>query len=187
MIALVPLRLPEGEFRAHFSARGLARLEWPGRRSRAARRVRPVPGGAQRGPAPQARRLRQWIARTRAALRQALAGRCPRGLPPLDLSAGTDFQRRVWSCLRRIAPGQTWSYGQLAARLGRPGAARAVGNACGANPIPVLIPCHRVVPRGGGLGGFSGPRAWKRRLLKREGAVWGPTGEGRRRARRVRP
>jgi O-6-methylguanine DNA methyltransferase len=90
-------------------------------------------------------------------------------MPPLDLCAGSEFQRRVWRALRRIPPGRTATYGQIAQAIGHPRAVRAVGGACGANPIPVLIPCHRVVAAGGGLGGFSGGLAWKRLLLAREG------------------
>jgi len=97
-----------------------------------------------------------------------LAGKPPGRLPPLDLSAGTDFQRAVWEALRRIPPGQTRGYGEVAGEIGSPRAARAVGQACGANPIPLLIPCHRVLAAGGKLGGFSGGLDWKRLLLKRE-------------------
>lgn len=69
----------------------------------------------------------------------------------------------------RIPPGETRSYGEIAAALGQPLASRAVGGACGANPIPVLVPCHRVLAANGRLGGFSGGLDWKRRLLAIEG------------------
>jgi O-6-methylguanine DNA methyltransferase len=99
-----------------------------------------------------------------------LAGRPAGELPPLD-ETGTAFQRAVWRALRAIPPGQTRSYAEIARILGRPpGAARAVGQACGANLIPVLTPCHRVLAAGGKLGGFSGGLEWKRRLLAREAA-----------------
>jgi O-6-methylguanine DNA methyltransferase len=75
----------------------------------------------------------------------------------------------VWRALRRIALGQTWSYSQVARAIGNPKAARAVGGACGANPIPVFVPCHRVLAANSGLGGFSGGLNRKRTLLKREG------------------
>jgi O-6-methylguanine DNA methyltransferase len=81
------------------------------------------------------------------------------------LSGATPFQAKVWAALRRIPAGGTQSYGQVAATVGAPKAARAVGGACGANPVPLLIPCHRVLASGGGLGGFSGGRRWKRKLL----------------------
>jgi O-6-methylguanine DNA methyltransferase len=103
-----------------------------------------------------------------AALKSILAGRAPKQLPPLDLT-GTDFQKSVWRALQKISPGQTKSYGEIARAIGRPKAVRAVGGACGANPVPVLIPCHRVLAANGKLGGFSGGLDWKRVLLAREG------------------
>jgi methylated-DNA-[protein]-cysteine S-methyltransferase len=72
------------------------------------------------------------------------------------LPEGTRFQREVWDALRRIPCGETRSYGQLARELGRPGAARAVGQANGRNPLPILIPCHRVLASDGGIGGYLG-------------------------------
>jgi methylated-DNA-[protein]-cysteine S-methyltransferase len=84
---------------------------------------------------------------------------------------GTTFQQRVWRALWQIHWGQTRSYAEIAARLGSPGAARAVGGACGANPLPLLIPCHRVVAAHGGLGGFSAGLARKRWMLGHENAV----------------
>ncbi|HET8655544.1 MAG TPA: methylated-DNA--[protein]-cysteine S-methyltransferase [Longimicrobiaceae bacterium] len=69
---------------------------------------------------------------------------------------GTDFQRSVWAALRRVAYGETRSYGEIARELGRPGASRAVGQANGRNPIPILIPCHRVLAADGGIGGYMG-------------------------------
>jgi O-6-methylguanine DNA methyltransferase len=110
---------------------------------------------------------------TKAALESVLSGTSPGELPPLDISAGTDFQKRVWSALRRIPAGQTKSYSEIAAEIGSERAVRAVGRACGANPIPVLIPCHRVVASGGKLGGFSGGLDWKKRLLSIEGVLNG--------------
>ena len=86
---------------------------------------------------------------------------------PLDV-AGTAFQQRVWQALREIPPGETISYGQLAARLGNPNASRAVGGANGANNIAVLIPCHRVIAANGTLGGYAYGLAIKEELLKRE-------------------
>jgi AraC family transcriptional regulator of adaptative response/methylated-DNA-[protein]-cysteine methyltransferase len=86
---------------------------------------------------------------------------------PLDVK-GTAFQQRCWEALRRIPPGETRSYGEQAAMLGNPKASRAVGSANGANNIAVLIPCHRVVPASGGVGGYAyGPQI-KAELLKRE-------------------
>ncbi|MGD0584559.1 MAG: methylated-DNA--[protein]-cysteine S-methyltransferase [Oryzomonas sp.] len=83
---------------------------------------------------------------------------------------GTDFQRAVWSELRRIPAGQAISYAALAARIGRPTATRAVGRANGANPIPVVVPCHRVIGMNGSLTGFGGGLDRKRWLLDHESA-----------------
>lgn len=88
---------------------------------------------------------------------------------PLDVK-GTAFQQRVWQALRDIPPGETRSYGELAAALGNPQASRAVGGANGANNIAVLIPCHRVIAADGGLGGYAYGTAIKAELLKRESA-----------------
>jgi O-6-methylguanine DNA methyltransferase len=84
---------------------------------------------------------------------------------------GTPFQQRVWTALRAIPSGTTMSYGALAAVLGQPGAAQAVGRANGANPIPVVVPCHRVIGADGSLTGFRGGLDRKRALLQLEGAL----------------
>lgn len=86
---------------------------------------------------------------------------------PLDVH-GTAFQQRVWQALREIPPGETRSYGELAAMLGNPKASRAVGGANGANHVAVLIPCHRVIAADGGLGGYAYGTQIKSELLKRE-------------------
>lgn len=95
-----------------------------------------------------------------------------RGRPvPKDLPlspGGTPFQRAVWAALEDIPWGETRTYGHLAAQLGRPGAARAVGQACHRNPLPILIPCHRVVGANGALTGFAGGLACKEALLRLE-------------------
>ncbi|VVT19274.1 bifunctional transcriptional activator/DNA repair enzyme AdaA [Erythrobacter sp. EC-HK427] len=88
---------------------------------------------------------------------------------PLDVK-GTAFQQKCWEALRTIPPGETRSYGEQAAMLGNPNASRAVGSANGANKIAVLIPCHRVVPASGGVGGYAYGPEIKRELLRREGA-----------------
>jgi methylated-DNA-[protein]-cysteine S-methyltransferase len=87
----------------------------------------------------------------------------------LDIAAGTLFQRGVWRVTAEIPWGETRSYGWIAARLGRPGAARAAGNALGRNPLPIFIPCHRVTSGDGTLGGFTGGLEHKRHLLGLEG------------------
>lgn len=83
----------------------------------------------------------------------------------MDLSSGTSFQQKVWRALTKIPFGQTRSYAWVAQKIGKPKASRAVGAACGANPVPVVIPCHRVVASDGSLGGFGGGLPMKRRLL----------------------
>lgn len=90
---------------------------------------------------------------------------------PLDLTGGSAFQKRVWNAMQRIPPGQTKSYGWLAQRVGGKDKARAVGAACGANPIPIVVPCHRVVKTDGSLGGYGGGLGVKRKLLKMEKAA----------------
>ena len=82
--------------------------------------------------------------------------------------AGTDLQRRVWETLLQIPHGVTWTYGQVAAAIGRPRAARPVGRAVGANPIAIVIPCHRVVGSSGKLTGYGGGLWRKQRLLDLE-------------------
>ncbi|MFH1873979.1 MAG: MGMT family protein [Pseudomonadota bacterium] len=94
------------------------------------------------------------------------SGKLPRG--KLDLAAGTLFQQKVWRAIAKIPKGQTRSYAWLAKTAGRPKAVRAAANVCGANPIPLLIPCHRVIRSDGTIGGFSGPLRLKKLLLQEE-------------------
>jgi methylated-DNA-[protein]-cysteine S-methyltransferase len=84
-------------------------------------------------------------------------------------TGGSPFQREVWAALRGIPAGATWSYGRLAGQIGKPKAVRAVGLANGANPISVIVPCHRVIGAGGALTGYAGGLARKRWLLEHEG------------------
>lgn len=97
----------------------------------------------------------------------------------LELDAiGTEFQQSVWRALRAVPVGETTSYGEIAATIGAPGAVRAVGSANGANPIVVIVPCHRVVRSDGSLGGYGGGLDRKRWLLAHEHAgdasLWSP-------------
>ena len=87
---------------------------------------------------------------------------------PLGLQ-GSLFQMQVWSALRRIPVGKVATYGDIAAQIGRPRSARAVGQACGSNPIVLFVPCHRVVAANGGLGGFGSGLGIKKALLRHEG------------------
>lgn len=90
---------------------------------------------------------------------------------PIDLSAGTSFQRRVWQTALRIPYGRARSYQWIASKVGGKKYSRAVGNALGANPVPLVVPCHRVVAHDASLGGFSGGLTVKRKLLDLEGTL----------------
>lgn len=109
------------------------------------------------------RGLRPWL----ASLRALLAGQDAGGELPLDVP-GSAFQWSVWRALQAIPAGQTRTYAQVAAMLGRPRAARAVAQACAHNRVALVIPCHRVVPAGGGSGGYRWGTERKARLLERE-------------------
>jgi methylated-DNA-[protein]-cysteine S-methyltransferase len=95
---------------------------------------------------------------------------------PVDLRGLSPFHRRVLAAARRIPPGRVVSYGDLARRIGRPRACRAVGQALGRNPVPIVIPCHRIVGGGGRLGGYVGGTRIKQKLLALEGAALARTG-----------
>jgi methylated-DNA-[protein]-cysteine S-methyltransferase len=118
----------------------------------------PEPGAA---PAAMKRAVRDYFSGDLGALR-AIEWR----------TAGTKFQRSVWTALTSIRPGQTLSYGTLAAKLGCPNAVRAVGAANGANPISVVVPCHRVIGADGSLTGYGGGLDRKRWLLRHEAAAF---------------
>jgi methylated-DNA-[protein]-cysteine S-methyltransferase len=105
------------------------------------------------------------------AMRTYLAGRLD-ALDALPVDpGGTAFQRDCWAMLRTIPAGTTWSYRQLAAALGRPAAVRAVGLANGANPVGIVVPCHRVIGADGSLTGYGGGLERKRWLLEHEGVL----------------
>ncbi|MFO1488360.1 MAG: methylated-DNA--[protein]-cysteine S-methyltransferase [Verrucomicrobiota bacterium] len=155
----LPIETDHGTFQAAYSHNGLATLDFPGRKPAAS------------SSAEVSKEVRQWHKLTTRALSAVLSGRAAAKLPPLDMSAGTDFQRQVWRAMQRIRTGQTRGYAEIAREIGRPKAVRAVGGACGANPIPVLVPCHRVLAANRRLGGFSGGIEWKIKLLAREGVA----------------
>ena len=90
---------------------------------------------------------------------------------PVELRGGSDFERAVWGEIAKIPYGEMRTYGAIATALGDPGAARAVGTACNHNPVPVIVPCHRVVGAGGKLVGFGGGLPRKRQLLELEARV----------------
>lgn len=110
----------------------------------------------------------RWTDPTRRSLEDYFAGREPALDVKLDLAEGSPFERRVWDVTRRVKYGTVVSYGTLAARIGVPGGARAVGNALGKNPVPIVVPCHRVIHGDKSIGGFSSGLKWKRFLLELE-------------------
>jgi methylated-DNA-[protein]-cysteine S-methyltransferase len=117
------------------------------------------------------------LAGARQQLREYFEGTRTEFELPLDL-IGTDFQKRVWRRLCQIPFGTTMSYGQLAAALGDPKSARAVGLANGKNPVAIIVPCHRVIGADGSLTGFGGGLDVKRKLLDHERSVTGHDGLG---------
>ncbi|HOI56440.1 MAG TPA: methylated-DNA--[protein]-cysteine S-methyltransferase [Phycisphaerae bacterium] len=124
---------------------------------------------------PEATLDRRLMPSLAAALADYFAGRAARFDVDIDLDRRTPFQRDVLEACRRIPPGEVVTYGQLAAQVGRPRAARAVGQTMAANPVPLVVPCHRVVAADGSLCGFSaaGGLDAKRRLLDHERRFWG--------------
>lgn len=161
---------PVGRCALAWTERGIAALQLPERDDattlrRAARRA---PGAAPCEPPPA---MAAAIARVQRLLRGARDDDLSD--LPLDTDGIPEFHRRAQAAARRIPPGRTITYGELAKALGEPGAARAVGQAMGANPYPVIVPCHRVLAAGDAEGGFSafGGVVTKRRLLETEGAL----------------
>jgi methylated-DNA-[protein]-cysteine S-methyltransferase len=149
-----------GAFRLQFSPRGLARLEFYNRGNslpRSKQLAKTLPYGL-------ARQLQQYA-----------EGKSVHWKIPVDLSSGTTFQQKVWHALTRIPYGETRSYGWIAKQIGKPKASRAVGAACGANPVAVIVPCHRVIASDGSIGGFGGGLPMKRRLLALERKSFGPS------------
>ena len=123
-----------------------------------------------RFPKAEIRRDDAGLERLLDIVRERIAGRKPDDEVPLDLQ-GTDFQREVWNELLSIPAGSTRSYLDVAEAIKRPKATRAVAQACGANPVAVVVPCHRVVMSDGSIGGYSGLPGVKKALLAAEGAL----------------
>ena len=136
-----------------------------------ARLHRRHPDAAETPPPPAMQKVIEGITALLAGTLVDLSG------APVDLSGVSDYEARVLHAARAIPPGRVITYGELAARIGDPGGAREVGAALGRNPIPIVVPCHRIVGAGGKLVGFSAPGgiATKRRLLEIERAR--PEGE----------
>ena len=151
---------PVGDLVLTVTETGLTGVYFPTSRHLAVSSPSPEGGG----------RTNDLLNRVEAQLKEYFAGKRTTFDLPLEPS-GTDFQLNVWELLRRIPYGVTTSYGELARRLGDPKASRAVGAANGANPIPIIVPCHRVVGSKGELTGFGGGIERKRWLLEHEGAL----------------
>jgi methylated-DNA-[protein]-cysteine S-methyltransferase len=143
---------------------GLAAIVLP-RASRAAVAAA-LRSGAGAGSSPSSR-----LRKAQKQLTEYLAGTRTSFDLQLDFSHGTAFQRRVWKTLRAIPYGQLWSYRGLASRVGGVQYARAVGGAVGANPLPIVVPCHRIVAQDATIGGFSCGLPAKRMLLALEGSL----------------
>lgn len=152
---------PIGTLRLEACVDGLVALSWTNL---------PLPTSLIRGP--EIDQARRYLRQGAAWLRAYFAGRVGSlpSLPPLA-ARGTAFQKAVWRQVARIRPGTTTTYGEIARRVHMPGASRAVGQAVGANPLPILIPCHRVLAAGGKLGGYSSGLRRKRWLLAHEGLL----------------
>lgn len=116
------------------------------------------------------RAARELARRVAAKIEKYFAGEAVEFDEPLDLNGVPEFSCKVWNKLRALPRGQTISYAALARRAGSPKAARAVGTAMATNPVPLIVPCHRVVRSDGSLGGFGGGLPMKRRLLELEQA-----------------
>lgn len=115
-----------------------------------------------------------WVVQAVAVIREHLSGKsADLGAIPIDLDAVGPFEAAVYRAAQAIPPGRTLTYGEIAAGIGDPGAARAVGQALGRNPWPIVVPCHRILAADGRTGGFSAPggAATKLRLLEIEGAL----------------
>ena len=169
-VVYAELDSPVGPLVAAATPRGLARLAY-----------RDVNGGLDEVLEALAARLSPRIVESparldvlRRELEEYFAGSRRTFDVPLDLALAAPFGREVLAACARIPFGTTSSYGAVAAAAGRPSASRATGNALGANPVPIVVPCHRVLRTGGGIGGYTGGLAIKERLLSLEGVQLEP-------------
>ncbi len=168
MIAKAVFQTPWGWIGIAASARGVCAIVLPKPLRRAAERALRVQDISSNGHlAPPDKLLRDAQVQVAAYL----AGKRHTLDFPIDLSAGTPFQRRVWQTALRIPYGRARSYQWIASKVGGKRYSRAVGNALGANPVPLIVPCHRVVAHDASLGGFSGGLTVKRKLLDLEGTL----------------
>jgi methylated-DNA-[protein]-cysteine S-methyltransferase len=157
------LASPIGRLLVATTGAGLVRVTFAASEARFVRELRERYGLA---PVRDARRTADVVAQLRAYF----AGTRRRFAVPVDLGRLTRFQQAVLRACARVPAGRVVSYGEIARRIGRPRGSRAVGQALGRNPVPIVIPCHRVVAGGGRLGGYTGGLHIKRALLRLEGA-----------------
>ncbi len=162
-IAVGEMKTPLGTIGIAVGPKGLLRIDLPGKR----------PAGRRRPPAPgyedlpvEAEDAR--VAEVKRQLGEYFAGRRRRFALPLD-PAGTEFDRTVWRQVGKVGYAEVATYGDVARAIGRPAAFRAVGAANGRNPLPIVVPCHRIVGSGGRLTGYGGGLGLKARLLRSEG------------------
>ncbi|OGF51840.1 MAG: hypothetical protein A2044_08505 [Candidatus Firestonebacteria bacterium GWA2_43_8] len=148
------VKVKEGWILLAYSKKGLCSLNFP----------------VKRKPVILSRKPPLFIVKLEKELKNYFSGKKQKFSCLLDLEGFTKFQVKVWKAAKKIPYGKTCSYSEIAKKIGSPGSARAVGNALGKNPCPIVIPCHRVVKNDGSLGGFSGGRDWKRKLLELEAA-----------------
>jgi methylated-DNA-[protein]-cysteine S-methyltransferase len=163
-VAVARYDSPLGELTLAATPRGLVRIAFPGP---------PVADELARRLSPRVLVDPTRLDRVRRELDDYFARRRRRFDLRIDWALTTPFGRRVLEAALRIAPGDVATYGEVAARVGKPRAARAVGNALGSNPIPIVVPCHRVVPAAGGLGGYGGGVERKALLLELEAGATG--------------
>ena len=163
MTVMTPYQSPFGTLEIEASAEGISAIRWPA--SSATNEQDPCltidPAGSSED---------ALLETAKTQLDEYFQGARKGFELPLSLT-GTPFQQLVWNALKAIPYGTTASYGAIANAIGRPRAVRAVGRAIGCNPVPLIIPCHRVIGAGGKLTGFSGGLDRKRWLLQRENAL----------------
>ena len=166
-VAYAELDSPVGPIVAAVTPRGLAQLAYRDFRGG----LDAVLEGLASRLSPRVVEAPQRLDAVRRELDEYFGGRRQAFDLPLDLSLAAPFGREVLEACARIPFGQTSSYGAVAADAGRPKASRATGNALGANPIPIVVPCHRVLRTGGGIGGYTGGLEIKEHLLTLEGVL----------------
>lgn len=159
----IALETPIGVLHIVATPKGVAQIDFVRPRRGRGRSARPTSTAA-------AKQARSHIANAIRQIREYFSGRRKDFDLPLDLH-GTPNQQMVWQGLLEIPFGKTKTYGELAGNIGAPRAARAVGTACGSNPVPLIVPCHRVIGSTGGLHGYGGGLWRKKLLLELEGAL----------------